>query len=119
MLNRVQRFERSEQHAIPMKLLARQDPVLDQILYYDDVSLFEDELHDNGESILNVRIVRLRVGLRHCQGHIVCVRYADDAAGHAALVLHPLETVPPGRQRVVPDTRREDIPRVWERGDCA
>lgn len=42
-----------------MKLLARQDPVLDQILFYDDVSLFEDELHDNGESILNARIVRL------------------------------------------------------------
>ena len=40
-----------------MKLLARQDPVLDQILFYEDVPLFEDELHDNGESILNVRIV--------------------------------------------------------------
>ncbi len=40
-----------------MDLLARQDPVLDQILFYDDVPLFEDELHDNGESIMNVRIV--------------------------------------------------------------
>ncbi|KAK4684967.1 type 2A phosphatase activator TIP41, partial [Tremellales sp. Uapishka_1] len=39
-----------------MKLLARQDAVLDRILFYEDVPLFEDELHDNGESILNVRI---------------------------------------------------------------
>lgn len=30
--------------------------MLDRILFYDDVALFEDELHDNGESILNVRI---------------------------------------------------------------
>lgn len=40
-----------------MKLLARQDPVLDHILYYDDVGLYEDELHDNGDCIFNVRIV--------------------------------------------------------------
>lgn len=40
-----------------MALLARQDPILDQILFYEDVPLFEDELHDNGESILNARIV--------------------------------------------------------------
>ena len=44
-----------------MTLLSRQDPVLDQILFYEDVPLFEDELHDNGESILNVRIVRKKV----------------------------------------------------------
>jgi type 2A phosphatase activator TIP41 len=31
--------------------------VLDRILFYEDVGLFEDELHDNGESILNVRLV--------------------------------------------------------------
>lgn len=40
-----------------MRLLARQDPVLDRILFYDDVVLFEDELHDNGESTSHVRIV--------------------------------------------------------------
>jgi type 2A phosphatase activator TIP41 len=50
-------FKPSTSHEIPMKLLARQDPVLDQILYYDDVGLYEDELHDNGDCILNVRIV--------------------------------------------------------------
>ena len=47
----------SESESIPMDLLARQDPVLDKIIFYDDVSLFEDELHDNGESVMNVRIV--------------------------------------------------------------
>jgi len=30
--------------------------VLDRILFYDDVSLFEDELHDHGDSTLHVRI---------------------------------------------------------------
>lgn len=47
----------SDTDEIPMGLLARQDPVLDQIIFYDDVSLFEDELHDNGESVMNIRIV--------------------------------------------------------------
>lgn len=53
----LQTFELSTSQ-IPMTLLARQDPILDQILFYEDVPLFEDELHDNGESILNARIVR-------------------------------------------------------------
>lgn len=49
-------FEPSHGDKIPMELLARQDPVLDQIIFYDDVPLFEDELHDNGQSIYNVRV---------------------------------------------------------------
>jgi len=49
-------FQPSSNHSLPLDLLARQDPILDQILYYADVPLFEDELHDNGESVLNVRI---------------------------------------------------------------
>lgn len=53
----IQGFVVSETDSIPMDLLARQDPVLDKIIFYDDVSLFEDELHDNGESVMNVRIV--------------------------------------------------------------
>jgi len=55
----IQKFVPSSTHEIPITFLARQDPVLDQILYYADVPLFEDELHDNGESILNARIVSL------------------------------------------------------------
>ncbi|BEI87889.1 uncharacterized protein CcaverHIS019_0106070 [Cutaneotrichosporon cavernicola] len=49
-------FEPSETARIPMQLLARQDPVLDRILFYEDVGLFHDELHDHGESIMNVRL---------------------------------------------------------------
>lgn len=41
------------QHAIPMAELTRQDP----ILFYAEIPLFEDELHDNGASHLLVRIV--------------------------------------------------------------
>ncbi|WVR04756.1 hypothetical protein IAU60_001767 [Kwoniella sp. DSM 27419] len=49
-------FAQTTEHSLPLTLLARQDPVLDRILFYDDVPLYEDELHDNGESILNARI---------------------------------------------------------------
>ena len=40
-------------HAIPIAELTRQDP----ILFYAEVPLYEDELHDNGSSALLVRIV--------------------------------------------------------------
>lgn len=42
-------------HVIPIAELSRQDP----ILFYAEIPLFEDELHDNGASHLIVRIVRL------------------------------------------------------------
>ena len=40
-------------HSIPMAELTRPDP----ILFYAEIPLFEDELHDNGSSNLIVRIV--------------------------------------------------------------
>jgi len=40
-------------HLIPIVKLTRPDP----ILFYAEVPLFEDELHDNGSSTLLVRIV--------------------------------------------------------------
>lgn len=40
-------------HHIPMAELTRPDP----ILFYAEIPLFEDELHDNGSSNLLVRIV--------------------------------------------------------------
>ena len=43
-------------HAIPLAELTRQDP----ILFYAEIPLYEDELHDNGASHLLVRIVRYR-----------------------------------------------------------
>jgi type 2A phosphatase activator TIP41 len=42
------------QHAIPIAELSRPDP----ILFYAEIPLFEDELHDNGASHLLVRVVR-------------------------------------------------------------
>lgn len=44
-------------HAIPLAELSRQDP----ILFYAEIPLFEDELHDNGSSAVLVRIVRLLI----------------------------------------------------------
>ena len=41
-------------HTIPLAELTRHDP----ILFYAEIPLFEDELHDNGASHLLVRIVR-------------------------------------------------------------
>lgn len=46
--------------SIPMNELKRYDP----IMYYAEIQLFEDELHDNGSSHLVIRIVRLS---SHCQ----------------------------------------------------
>lgn len=40
-------------HEIPLAELTRKDP----ILFYAEIPLFEDELHDNGASSLLVRIV--------------------------------------------------------------
>lgn len=104
----LQSFKPSTMHEIPMKLLARQDPALDQILYYDDVGLFEDELHDNGDCTLNVRIVSLP-----------CTTVFDAKlipARHAAFLFHPLQIVLACRQRLVQGSRRTDIPRIWQWG---
>jgi hypothetical protein len=43
------------QHTIPIAELSRPDP----ILFYAEIPLFDDELHDNGASHLLVRVVRL------------------------------------------------------------
>jgi type 2A phosphatase activator TIP41 len=44
------------QHKIPYSELTKPDP----ILFYAEVPLYEDELHDNGSSHVTVRIVSLR-----------------------------------------------------------
>ena len=48
-------------HCIPMAELTRPDP----ILFYAEVPLFEDELHDNGSSGLLVRIVSSTINLSY------------------------------------------------------
>lgn len=45
------------EHGIPLTELQRPDP----ILFYAEIPLFEDELHDNGASTILVRIVSLTV----------------------------------------------------------
>ncbi|GME80605.1 unnamed protein product [Ambrosiozyma monospora] len=49
-------FIRDDSKAIPLDKLKRQDP----ILFFDDMILYEDELGDNGISILNVKIRAMR-----------------------------------------------------------
>ena len=46
-----QRLEETAEHALPLELLRRRDP----ILFNDDVILYESELDDNGISILRVK----------------------------------------------------------------
>ena len=46
-----------ERHTIPLAELTRHDP----ILFYAEIPLYEDELHDNGSSHLLVRIVSTRI----------------------------------------------------------
>ena len=51
----------SPAHLIPIAELTRPDP----ILFYAEVPLFEDELHDNGSSNLLVRIVGFQFRCRY------------------------------------------------------
>lgn len=49
-----QLFTQPKDHpGIPLAVLSRQDP----ILFFDEVTLFEDELHDNGMASLQVKVV--------------------------------------------------------------
>lgn len=48
------RFEKTDQQLNKFKLMQRE-----KILFYHDLTLFEDELHDNGISSCSVKIVRL------------------------------------------------------------
>lgn len=79
-------------HAIPIAELTRPDP----ILFYAEVPLFEDELHDNGSSHLLVRIVSVFTKDRDLVAN-VCIAY------HAWMLLHTLALYSPCRQRTFPD----------------
>ncbi|KAG9317815.1 TIP41-like family-domain-containing protein [Chiua virens] len=65
-------------HTIPLSELTRPDP----ILFYAEVPLFEDELHDNGSSHLLVRIVSRLLIL------VLTGRSRARKARHAHLHLH-------------------------------
>ena len=62
-----------------MAELTRQDP----ILFYAEIPLFEDELHDNGSSDLLVRIVGLIPAFT--SSRVDC----ENSEGHANVYLHP------------------------------
>ena len=71
-----------------MAELTRQDP----ILFYAEIPLFEDELHDNGSSDLLVRIVcvtPVSVSIRALT--------AEAPEGHANVHFHPGPPNPSGR----------------------
>lgn len=56
--------------------------VKEQILFYNDLTLFEDELHDNGTSVSSVKIVR-------CCFYIeILIKGLYFVAGDAVRVLH-------------------------------
>lgn len=42
-------------HRIPVEELSRPDP----ILFYTEIPLFEDELHDNGTAMFSIRAVSI------------------------------------------------------------
>lgn len=62
-------------HTIPLAELTRQDP----ILFYAEIPLYEDELHDNGSSHILVRIVSLSCAFCfHARSpRVVLARHAD------------------------------------------
>jgi len=67
--------DKNSSHCIPIAELTRPDP----ILFYAEVPLFEDELHDNGASHLLVRIVSvLSLGVNPGSNLVhFSARYAD------------------------------------------
>lgn len=78
---------------IPLAELSRPDP----ILFYAEIPLFEDELHDNGSSSLLVRIVEFSVLSCEYQANLyITARYAN-------MFLHTLPIYPSRRQRSLQD----------------
>lgn len=67
----------NENQGIPIAELSRPDP----ILFYAEIPLFEDELHDNGSSGLLIRIV----GMLTMQ---VNLALSDCLARHAKFLVH-------------------------------
>lgn len=70
-------------HLIPIAELTRPDP----ILFYAEVPLFEDELHDNGSSTLLVRIVGFQF---RCWYWPLTTDGRYFLACHADLLLYPI-----------------------------
>ena len=95
-------------HRIPLSELTRPDP----ILFYAEVPLFEDELHDNGSSNLLARIVRTSLhvvsSLRHPYPSFYSARNAD-------LFVYSFPVHTPCRQCSISNTRYSCIPFIFVR----
>ena len=89
------------QHTIPIAELSRPDP----ILFYAEIPLFEDELHDNGASHLLVRIVRL-LDLKP----FFCLMTERVLACDANMHLHIIAFHITRRQRAFPRARHPHLP---------
>lgn len=89
---------------IPLAELTRQDP----ILFYAEIPLFEDELHDNGSSGLLIRIVRA-FSLFNSLTSNAKLELTVPTASDAHMFLHTLPLHTPSRQRPLPNTRYTDI----------
>jgi hypothetical protein len=88
-------------HTIPYAELSRPDP----ILFYAEIPLFEDELHDNGSSNLLVKIVSCSGFLQHSH----CKRSLLRTASNANLYVHSISLHTPCRQRALSDTRHANL----------
>lgn len=75
-------------HRIPIEELSRQDP----ILFYTEIPLFEDELHDNGSSSLLIRAVSQPIVSRLSTSQLIIL----DIARNAHIILRSLSIQPPG-----------------------
>lgn len=73
-------------HLIPIAELTRPDP----ILFYAEVPLFEDELHDNGSSTLLVRIVGSQSRERFSAVKLILDRRLVFLACHADMLLYSI-----------------------------
>ena len=88
-------------HTIPIAELSRPDP----ILFYAEIPLFEDELHDNGASHLLVRVVRPSFSLQHLYSPRFQNILTECAARDANLHLYPIAFYVARRQRALPRAR--------------
>lgn len=91
-------------HSIPLAELTRQDP----ILFYAEIPLFEDELHDNGSSHLLVRIVSgfpCDLLLNVCLSLTLLITARD-----ANLHIYPVTFHITSRSCIVSDIRQSNIP---------
>lgn len=78
-------------HTIPLEELKRRDP----ILFFSEIPLFEDELHDNGSSHYTVRVVS-----NATKTNRLSIKHSTES--HAIMFLHPGPICLASRQCPVP-----------------